>query len=88
MMMFALLVVAALCLAFAGFCFFGLPYMIAGPRVLDQLRRRLTDKAVLGGLLTAAISLVWVLQASPALISHGSNVQVVADQMTGSGWQI
>ena len=57
-------------------------------RVLDQLRRRLTDKAVLGGLLTAAISLVWVLQASPALISHGSNVQVVADQMTGSGWQI
>ena len=87
-MMFALLAVAALCLAFAGFCFFGLPYMIAGPRVLDQLRRRLTDKAVLGGLLTAAISLVWVLQASPALISHGSNVQVVADQMTGSGWQI
>ena len=87
-MMFALLAAAALCLAFAGFCFFGLPYMIAGPRVLDQLRRRLTDKAVLGGLLTAAISLVWVLQASPALISHGSNVQVVADQMTGSGWQI
>ena len=87
-MMFALLAAAALCLAFAGLCFFGLPYMIAGPRVLDQLRRRLTDKALLGGLLTAAISLVWVLQASPALISHGSNVQVVADQMTGSGWQI
>jgi hypothetical protein len=49
---------------------------------------RLTDKAVLGGLVTAAISLVWVLQASPALISHGANVQVVADQMTGGDWQI
>jgi hypothetical protein len=88
MMMIALLIAAALCLAFAGFCFFGLPYLVAGPRVLDQLRMRLTDKAVLGGLVTAAISLVWVLQASPALISHGANVQVVADQMTGGDWQI
>ena len=87
MMMMTLLAVAALFLAFAGFCMFGLPYMIAGPRVLDQLRLRLTDKALLAGLLTAAISLVWVLQASPALISHGASVQVVADQMTG-GWQI
>lgn len=88
MMMTLLLAVAALGLAFAGFCLFGLPYMIAGPRVLDQLRTRLTDKALLGGLVTAAISLVWVLQASPALISHGASVQVVADQMTGGSWQI
>jgi hypothetical protein len=88
MMMTILLVAAALCLAFAGFCFFGLPYMLAGPHVLDQLRLRLTDKAVLCGLVTAAISLVWVLQASPALISHGTGVQVVADQMTGSNWQV
>jgi hypothetical protein len=88
MMTMTLLAVAATCLAFAGFCWFGLPYMIAGPRVLDQLRGRLTDKALLGGLVTAAISLVWVLQASPALISHGPSVQVVADQMTGGSWQV
>jgi len=88
MMMFALLAAAALCLAFAGFCFFGLPYLVSGSHMLDRLRVRLTDKAMLGGLLTAAISLVWVLQASPALISHGTNVQVMADQMTGGGWQI
>ena len=87
MMIFALLASAAVCLAFAGFCFFGLPYMVMGPRVLDQLRERLTDKAAMGGLLAAAISLVWVLQASPALISPGAGVQVVADQMTG-GWQV
>jgi len=79
---------AALCLAFAGFCFFGMSYMLAGPRMMDQLRARLTDKAMLGGLMTAAIALVWVLQASPALISPAAGVQVVADQMTGSGWQI
>jgi hypothetical protein len=48
MMTMTLLAVAATCLAFAGFCWFGLPYMIAGPRVLDQLRGRLTDKALLG----------------------------------------
>ena len=88
MMMTVLLATAALCLAFAGFCFFGLPYMIAGPRMLDQLRQRATDKVALGGLVAAAISLVWVLQASPALISHGTDVQVVADQMTGSSWQV
>ncbi|KCZ88497.1 hypothetical protein [Hyphomonas jannaschiana] len=88
MMIFALLAAAALGLAFAGFCFFGLPYLVSGPHMLDRLRLRLTDKAMLGGLLTAAISLVWVLQASPALISHGASVQVVADQMTGGGWQI
>jgi hypothetical protein len=88
MMMTALLATAALCLALAGFCFFGLPYMVMGPRVFDQLRERTADKAALGGLLAAAISLVWVLQASPALISHGPGVQVVADQMTGSDWQI
>jgi hypothetical protein len=88
MMMTVLLLSAAVCLAFAGFCFFGLPYMIVGPRMFDQLRERATDKAILGGLVAAAISLVWVLQASPALISHGADVQVVADQMTGGGWQI
>ncbi|KCZ84804.1 hypothetical protein HAD_03955 [Hyphomonas adhaerens MHS-3] len=88
MMMTVLLALAALCLVFAGFGFFGLPYLIAGRHVLDQLRLRLTDKAVLTGLVTAAISLVWVLQASPALISHGTGVQVVADQMTGSSWQV
>jgi hypothetical protein len=88
MMMTLLLVAAAACLAFAGFCFFGLPYMIAGPRVLDQLRLRLTDKALLAGLVTAAISLVWVLQASPPLISHGASVQVFADQMMGGTWQV
>ena len=88
MMTMTLLAVAAMCLAFAGFCLFGLPYMIAGPRVLDQLRGRLTDRALLAGLVTAAISLVWVLQASPALISHGPSVQVVADQMTGGSWQV
>ena len=88
MMMFALPAAAVLCLAFAGFCFFGLPYLVSGPHMLDRLRVRLTDKAMLGGLLTAAISLVWVLQASPALISHGPSVQVVADQMTGGSWQV
>ncbi len=88
MMTTILLAAAAMCLAFSAFCFFGLPYMFVGPRVLDQLRLRVTDKAVLGGLVAAAISLVWVLQASPALISHGASVQVVADQMTGSSWQV
>ena len=39
MMMFALLAAAALCLAFAGFCFFGLPYLVSGSHMLDRLRK-------------------------------------------------
>ena len=88
MLTIALLAAAGLCLAFAAFCFFGLPYLVAGPLVFDWLRERMTDKVALGGLAAAAISLVWVLHATPALISHGTDVQVVADQMTGGGWQI
>lgn len=88
MMMIALLAVAGLCLAFAGFCFFGMPWLLMGPAAFDQLRERTTDKATLGGLLAAAIALVWVLQASPVLISDGAGVQVVADQTMGTGWQI
>jgi hypothetical protein len=86
-MTIALLTTAALCLFFAAFCFFGVPYLVMGPRVADQLRDRTVDKAILGALLAAAISLVWVLQASPALISPAGDVQVVADQTTG-GWQV
>ncbi|MEZ5998549.1 MAG: hypothetical protein R3B98_07645 [Hyphomonas sp.] len=85
--MSVLLLVAALCLVFAAFCMFGLPYMVMGPRVFDQLRLRTTHKAFAGGLMAAAISLVWVLQASPSLISPVTGVQVIADDMTG-GWQI
>ena len=88
MTMIALLAAAALCLAFAVFCFFGLPYMLAGPHMFDQLRERLSHKTALGGLITAAIALVWVLQASPVLISPGAGVQVVADQTMGGSWQI
>jgi len=87
MMMTALLLMAALCLAFSAFCMFGLPYMVMGPRVFDQLVSRTTHKAWAGSLMAAAIALVWVLQASPALISPLGGVQVVADQM-GGGWQI
>lgn len=88
MTMIALFTAAALCLAFAAFSFFGLPFMMAGHHMLDQLRERLSHKTALGGLIAAAIALVWVLQASPVLISPGAGVQVVADQMTGSSWQI
>ena len=87
-MMIALLTTAALCLALAAFSFLGLPYLLTGGYFLDQLRERLTHKAVVGGLLAAAISLVWVLQASPALISHAPGVQVITDEITGCGWQI
>ncbi|MEZ5953750.1 MAG: hypothetical protein R3C13_05515 [Hyphomonas sp.] len=83
----ALLLLAALCLVFSAFCMFGLPYIVMGPRVFDQLRARASHKVWAGSLLAAAISLVWVLQASPSLISPVSGVQVIADDMTG-GWQI
>ena len=83
-----LLVFAGLCLAFSAFCLFGLPYMVIGPRMFDQLRSRTSHKAMAAGLVAAAISLVWVLQASPALISPMAGVQVGAIDMTGATFRI
>ncbi|MBU1287498.1 MAG: hypothetical protein KJ871_07205 [Alphaproteobacteria bacterium] len=82
-MMLILLTLAALFLAFAVFCMFGLPYMLMGPRMFDQLAERRDQQVMAGALLAAAISLVLAPFFVPGLISDGSRVQVMAETLTG-----
>ena len=78
--------IAALLLAFTGFCVFGLPYMIVGPRMFDEFRENREQQLVGGITLTAAISLICVVISSSALISAGTHAQVIAMTFTGFGW--
>ena len=77
---------AAVLLAFAGFCVFGLPYMLTGPRVFDEFAEN-REQQILGGLiLSAALALVLLPFISSALISASGPVQVFALTVTGQGW--
>lgn len=78
-----LLILAALLLAFAGFCVFGLSYMLTGPRMFDELAGN-REQQVLGGvILTAAIALICLPVLAPVLIFPASHAQVFADTFTG-----
>ena len=81
-----LLIPAALLLAFGGFCVFGLPYMMTGPRVFDEFAENYEQQVFGGALLTAAIALVCVPFASAALISPTCHGQVFASAFLGLGW--
>tara|TARA_R110000851_G_scaffold38795_3_gene99258 strand:- start:1193 stop:1507 length:315 start_codon:yes stop_codon:yes gene_type:complete len=78
-----LITFAALLIAFAGFCMFGLPYMLMGPRMFDQFVERREQQVMAAGLVTAAISLVLAPFISPGLISGASQAQVFAETLTG-----
>tara|TARA_R110000850_G_scaffold17318_3_gene53404 strand:+ start:23931 stop:24245 length:315 start_codon:yes stop_codon:yes gene_type:complete len=78
-----LITLAALLIAFAGFCMFGLPYMLMGPRMFDQFVERREQQVMAAGLVTAAISLVLAPFVSPGLISDASQAQVFAETLTG-----
>jgi hypothetical protein len=82
-MMLILSALAALFLAFAAFCMFGLPYMLMGPRVFDQLAERREQQLMAGLLLAAAISLVLAPFFASGLISDAPRVQVMAETLTG-----
>jgi hypothetical protein len=82
-MMLILYTLAGLFLAFSAFCMFGLPYMLMGPRMLDQLAERADQKVMASVLVAAAISLVLLPFLGSGLISDGSHVQVFAGTLTG-----
>ncbi|MAN47301.1 MAG: hypothetical protein GYB49_13430 [Alphaproteobacteria bacterium] len=84
--MMLLLIFAALLIAFAAFCAFGLPYMLIGPRMLDEWRDN-REQQIMGGVIVGAIMLLVVSPfASSALISATAQVQVMADTFVGQGW--
>ncbi len=87
MMIALLLSTAAVCLLFAAFCMFGLPWMVMGPRMFDQLVERTDHKAAMAMLAAAAIALACAPVASPVLISPSAGVQVGTSSFPGSGWQ-
>ena len=78
--------IAAVCLAFSGFCVFGLPYMIVGPRMFDTFRENLEQQLVGGATLVASLALICVMISSSALISAGTHAQVIEMTFTGFGW--
>ncbi|WP_335590310.1 hypothetical protein [Hyphomonas oceanitis] len=82
-MILILFTLAALFLAFATFCMFGLPYMLMGPRVFDQLAERREQQLMAGLLLAAAISLVLAPFFATGLISDAGRVQVMVETLTG-----
>ncbi|KCZ46208.1 hypothetical protein [Hyphomonas pacifica] len=84
--MMLLLILAALLIAFAGFCAFGLPYMLCGPRMLDELQDN-REQQIMGSVIVGVIiMLVLSPFASSALISATAQVQVMADTFVGQGW--
>ncbi|KCZ55808.1 hypothetical protein HY29_10615 [Hyphomonas beringensis] len=84
--MMLLLILAALFIAFAAFCAFGLPYMLVGPRMFDEWRDN-REQQIMGGVIVGAIMVLLVSPfASSALISTAGQVQVMADTFVGQGW--
>ena len=84
--MMLLLILATLLLAFSGFCVFGLPYMLTGPRMFDEFAEN-REQQIMGGVLVTAVMMVAVAPfVSSALISTAGQVQVIAETFTGQGW--
>ena len=83
LMMLILFTLAALLIAFSGFCMFGLPFMLMGPRAVDQFMERTDQQVMAACLAAAAISLVLAPFISPGLISDASQAQVFAETLTG-----
>jgi hypothetical protein len=82
-MLLILFTLAALLIAFSGFCMFGLPYMLMGPRAFDQFVERVDQQVMAACLVAAAISLVLLPFSASGLISNGSHVQVFSETLTG-----
>lgn len=81
--MILLMTLAALLIAFSGFCVFGVPFMLIGPRVWDEFSKN-REQQVMGGLIaTAIMALVLLPFASPALISAPTDGQLMADLYLG-----
>ncbi|MEE2921898.1 MAG: hypothetical protein VYC38_09060 [Pseudomonadota bacterium] len=81
--MILFLALAALMIAFSAFCAFGVPYMLAGPRMLDEFSENREQQLMAGVLATAIIALFLLPFVSPALISGASDAQVLADLYPG-----
>lgn len=81
--MILFLALAVLMIAFSAFCTFGVPYMLAGPRMLDEFSENREQQLMAGVLATAIIALFLLPFVSPALISGASDAQVLADLYPG-----
>lgn len=81
-----LLILAAVLLAFAAFCVFGLSYMLTGPRVFDEFATNREQQLLGGVILSAAIALICLPFVPSALILPASHGQVFADTFTGLFW--
>ena len=81
--MLILYALAVFLLVISGFCLFGLPWLMMGPRAVDQFAER-AEQQVMGALLVAAaISLVLAPFFASGLISDAARVQVFAETLTG-----
>ena len=74
---------AAFLIAFSAFCTFGVPYMLAGPRMFDEFAENREQQMMAGLLGTAILVLALLPFVSPALISAPSDGQVLADLYLG-----
>ncbi|MEP0316360.1 MAG: hypothetical protein ABJL57_10620 [Hyphomonas sp.] len=81
--MILFMTLAALLIAFSAFCTFGVPYMLAGPRMLEDFADNREQQMMAGLLGTAIIALFLLPFVSPALISSPTGGQVLADLYMG-----
>lgn len=66
--------------------FFGLPYYLTGGFALAQWKERAENRVVAGVLVSAALCVVSAPLAFGILISGGSHVHLVAQQIWGMSW--
>lgn len=81
--MIVFMTLAALLIAFSAFCTFGVSYMLAGPRMLEDFADNREQQMMAGLLGTAIIALFLLPFVSPALISSPTGGQVLADLYMG-----
>ena len=81
--MIVFMILAGLLVAFSAFCTLGVPYMLAGPRMLDDFSENREQQMMCGLLATATIGILLLPFVSPALISSASDGQVIADLYLG-----
>ncbi|MFN7180117.1 hypothetical protein [Hyphomonas sp.] len=82
------LLLAALLMAFSAFAAFGLPYMVMGPRALEEFAERADMQAMATGLGVAAILATALPFAAKGLISAGPQMQVLAETILGVSGRI
>lgn len=77
------LILAALLLAFSAFAAFGLPYLVMGPRVLEEFAERADLQAMATGLGVVAAIAAALPFAATGLISAAPQMQVFAETILG-----